>query len=190
MSAAPELDSRVYTGEDLERLSSHGFRYELVLGTLKPASPAGFHHGTITGKLSTPLQSFVDEHDLGDYFAAGTGFYLARDPDTILAPDWAFIRTSRVPDALPESFAETLPDLVIETRSPSQTRSDVEDKIKQWLDAGVCAVLDVDPRGGTVAIHRPNSPTRTLHADDTLVLEEHFPGLEVALTRVFRRSAG
>jgi Uma2 family endonuclease len=187
----PESGTQGYTAEDLERLSAEGHRYELIRGVLKPMSPAGGRHGSATGRLSTPLQAHIEEHDLGEYFAAETGFRLAHDPDTVLAPDWAFIRSERVPDPMPDSFVPVVPDLIVETRSPGDTANEVDEKIALWLQAGVRIALDYDPKACRIVVYRPGATPEILDAEDVLVLEDVLPGLSLPLRRLLprRRSA-
>lgn len=82
--------SQVITAEQLATMPSDGKRYELVKGVLSTMSPAGGRHGRIAGRVFKLLANHVDDHQLGCTFAAETGFLIARDPDTVRAPDAAF----------------------------------------------------------------------------------------------------
>src|SRR5688572_2603706 len=137
MSSVPELVRRLYTAEDLERLSAEGLRYELMAGELRPMSPAGGEHGSLTKRLDHFLSTHVYEHGIGECFAAETGFLVARNPDTTLAPGWAFVASSRMPRPLPRGFVPVVPDVVLETRSPRDTSQAVGEKVTAWLRAGV-----------------------------------------------------
>ncbi|HEU4754328.1 MAG TPA: Uma2 family endonuclease [Armatimonadota bacterium] len=186
MSIAPA--QRIYTEHDLERLTARGLRYELIEGSLVPMSPAGGLHGSITGRLTTAFQAWIDDFDLGVYFVAETGFRLGTDPDTVLAPDWAFIAGARLPGPIPDAFVPVAPDLVLETRSPADSRTAVEAKVRRWLDAGVTIVLDLDPREQILLVHRPGERPLRLDRSGVLELPDLFPGLQVRLERVFRQS--
>src|SRR5690348_6608002 len=107
------------TAADLERLSANGERYELVKGKLVPMPPANFDHGFRTMSLSIRVGAYIVQHDLGGCTAAETGFWVARDPDTVLASDFAFIRRERLPAEPSRSWGTVVPDLILETRSPS-----------------------------------------------------------------------
>ena len=52
---------------------------------------AGFRHGAVIMNVAGPLSQHVKAHGLGVVCGAETGFVLARDPDTVLAPDVAFV---------------------------------------------------------------------------------------------------
>lgn len=186
MTTTPERLSRPSTADDLERLSAAGYHYELLQGELHPMTPAGGEHGNSTGRLTTRLQVCVDDGDLGEYFVAETGFLIGHNPDTVLAPDWAFVRAERAPHPIPRGFLPLAPDLVLETRSPHDSAREVADKIRRWLDAGSQVVLDLDPAAQRLTVHRLGQEPETLGAGDTLRLADVLPGLSLPLRLVFR----
>ena len=157
------------TADELLQMNDDGFRYELVRGELKKMSPAGHRHGRIALNLTTPLDQFVRENQLGAVYAAETGFKLGADPDLVRAPDAAFIRAERV-EAVGETegFWPGAPDLAAEVLSPGETSSEVEEKIADWLDAGTRLVVVVDPENQTVTLYRSRRDVRVLTIDDVL----------------------
>src|SRR5262249_50687684 len=108
-----------------------------------------------------------------------------QNPDTVIGPDFAFVALERLPAVLPKGHLPLAPDLVLETRSPSDTRRMVEDKVKQWLEAGVRMVWTLDPKARTLTIHRPGEQPGVLGEDAPLTGEDLLPGLELPLHRVF-----
>lgn len=84
------------TAEDLLKMHDDGFRYELVRGDLRKMSPAGHKRGRIAMKVATPLDSHVTVNKLGAVYAAETGFLISSDPDTVRAPDVAFMSQKRL----------------------------------------------------------------------------------------------
>jgi Uma2 family endonuclease len=184
MSAATQ--PRLHTAEDLERLSAEGHRYELMRGELIPMSPAGGRHGSATDRLASYSAHFVYENELGEGFAAETGFRLGSDPDTVLAPDWAFIRKERMPEDWPRGFMPGAPDLALETRSPDDSRRKVAEKIELWMSLGARVVWDLDPSKQRLAVHRAGTQAEVLGPDDTLTEPELLPGFSLLLGRVFR----
>ncbi len=87
---------QLMTADELLTLPRGEFRYELVKGKLKKMSPAGHHHGKIIIRLTVPLAQHVKANQQGEIYAAETGFKLTSHPDTVLAPDIAFIVQERV----------------------------------------------------------------------------------------------
>ena len=150
-------------------------------------SPAGARHGFIAARLSLSIGAFAEAHDLGRIFAAETGFRLASDPDTVRAPDVAFIRGERATVVAREpGFPHGAPDLAVEVLSPSDAPSEVREKTAAWLEAGALAVMVVDPDAGTVTIdHRDGS--RTLFGSrDIVVLPDLLPGWSTAVADLLR----
>jgi Uma2 family endonuclease len=72
-------------------------RCELVRGNLIMRPPAGGEHGRIAARLTARLLEYVEEHWLGVVYGAETGFVIARDADTVRAPDVAFLSAVRAP---------------------------------------------------------------------------------------------
>lgn len=85
------------TAEDLAELPDEGSRFDLIQGVLQKMPPAGFDHGLISATIASHLDRFVRDHGLGWVVGAETGFVLARNPDTVLAPDAAFVSADRMP---------------------------------------------------------------------------------------------
>jgi Uma2 family endonuclease len=175
----------LHTAQDLERLSAQGYHYELIKGELHEMAPPGGTHGSTTSRLSVFVGSLVIDKDLGETFAAETGFLVGRDPDTVLAPDFAFVSKGRLPNPLPKSYVPVVPDIVLETRSPNDTKREVADKVEQWLALGVRLVWELNPQTRILTVHRANQMPRFLGENDTLDGEEVLPGFSVPIARLF-----
>ena len=80
------MATAIQTAEDLLCAGDIG-RSELIRGELAMMLPTGGQHGRIAMRIGSALAEFVDRHGLGEVLAAETGFVLARDPDTVRAPD-------------------------------------------------------------------------------------------------------
>ena len=139
--------------------------------------------------VAVPLGHHVKARGLGVMCGAETGFVLERDPDTVLAPDVAFVRRERIPaSGLPATFWEGPPELAVEVTSPGDTRREVADKVASWLAAGTRLVRVVDPERLLVEIHEPDSLPRRLAGADVLDGEPLFPGLRLPITDIFGRT--
>ena len=140
-----KVTNQPFTAEALLALDD-GFRYELVRGELRKMSPAGSNHGYLAGNLSAELRNHVRAYKLGKVYAAGTGFKLEADPDTVRAPDVAFVSQERLERTGPVTgYWPGAPDLAAEVVSPSNTYSGVEEKVSEWLNHGTRLVLVVNP---------------------------------------------
>ena len=106
----------ITTAEQLLHAGDIG-RCELIRGELRMMIPPGFEHGRVTINVTAAVVSFVRARQLGVLHCAETGFVLARDPDTVRAPDLAFTCADRA--APPErGFVPSAPDLAVEVLSP------------------------------------------------------------------------
>lgn len=129
-------------------------------------------------------------HDLGAVFTE-VGFTLSRDPDTVRAPDLAFVAAGRIPaSGYGTGYWEIAPDLAVEVVSPSSRASAIQEKVLHWLDAGAREVWIVDPGTRTVAIHRPGGRTTVLRGEDVVEGADLLPGFTLALDRLFAVAAG
>src|SRR5687767_3329514 len=94
--------THLMTAEELFNLPDDFYRHELIKGELLTMSPPGEQHGSAIGNLLGLLYSHVKTNNLGRLYAGDTGFKLQSDPDTVLAPDIAFIDRERA--GTPSSF--------------------------------------------------------------------------------------
>ncbi len=118
-------------------------------------------------------------------FAAETGFFVERDPDTILAPDFAFVAEERLPEPLPEGYVPVVPDFAVETRSPSETTREVVEKVEEWLAAGVRLVWVLEPKKRAITTHRLGRSPRIFTSDETVDGEDVLPGLMLPVALIF-----
>lgn len=181
-----EQQARTITAEELFRMRDDGYRYELVAGRLRKMTPAGSLHGAIGWRLAAAIGVHVEEHHLGVVFSADTGFKLAHDPDTVRAPDVAFVSRARIPaSGIPTFYWSGPPDLAVEVRSPTDVRSEIAEKIAEYLQCGVGLVWFVDPAARRVTIHRANAEPESLGESETLDGGEALPGFRYPLSRLF-----
>jgi len=172
------------TAEELLRLNLPNKRTELVRGVLVVREPAGYQHGDVAMRLAAAIFTHVQARGLGRVFAAETGFTLARKPDTVRAPDVAFISTARLPDPPPRGFAELAPDLAVEVLSPDDRPGEVLAKVADWLNAGARLVWVVDPVRVLARVYRADGSESILDDTDALRGEDVLPGFEYPLSAI------
>ncbi len=181
-----DAHARRMTAAELLCLPDDGLRHELVAGELRTMAPGGGEHGWVTSDLHVSLAVHVRAQRLGRVFAAETGFLLATNPDTVRAPDVAFVRRERVRAVGRQpAYWPGPPDLAIEVVSPGDRPREVAEKVATWLHYGTRMVIVVDPRRHTVAVHRPGQPVRVLSEDDVLDGEDVVPGWSLPVRGLF-----
>ena len=178
--------TRPMTAEELLLLPDDGYRYELVRGELKQMSPAGNYHGRLASNVNVPLGSYVRANDLGRTYVADPGYLLSSDPDTVRAPDVAFISRERL-----EEIGETdgywpgAPDLVVEVISPNDLYTEVEEKVAVWLEACARMVIVVNPRRRSVRVHRSLSDVIDLAEGGVIDGADVVPGWTLPISEIF-----
>jgi Uma2 family endonuclease len=178
--------TRLVTAEDLLAISSGEFRYELVKGILTKMSPSGTKHGKTAARLLAPLEYHVRANHLGQVYAAETGFKIASNPDTVRAPDVAFVsqsRLERIGDI--EGFFPGAPDLAIEVVSPSDSYAEVEEKVLEWLEAGTQMAVVANSRKRILTVFRSFTDIKVLTEADSLVGENVVPGFVLPVKGLF-----
>ena len=180
------IHTQLITAEMLEKLPQSDEHVELVRGEIIRMPPAGHEHGEVAGDIFAVLYNFVRQHKLGKVYAAETGFILSRDPDTVRAPDAAYVSMERaVQQARKEGFFDGPPDLAIEVISPSDTDEDVEAKVLEYLRYGTRLVWIIRPRTRTITTYRSLSSIRLLTETDVLEGEDVLPGFSVKVKYIF-----
>ncbi len=169
------------TAGELLRLPDDGWRYELVRGELRKMSPSGARHARVAAQIIVSLGAYVKQRQLGAVYASEAGFRISRHPDTVRAPDAAFVRAERVVDT--PGFFDGPPDAAFEVISPGDTYSEIEEKTLDWLRAGVRAVVVVDPRTESVRIHRPTGAASVTDVE----IDDVIPGWKLPLSEIFAR---
>ncbi|MHC4953480.1 MAG: Uma2 family endonuclease [Planctomycetota bacterium] len=173
----------ITTAEQLLRAGDIG-RCELVRGELRTMIPPGSLHGRIAAEVAYHLALHIKSNRLGTIYAAETGFLLSREPDTVRAPDFAFVRAGR-PPAPERGYYPRAPDLAVEVLSPDDRPGMVREKVAEWLEAGALAVWVVDPRTRSVTIHEPDRSSRTFRETDVIPGGDLLPGLQLAVRELF-----
>ncbi|HKV69908.1 MAG TPA: Uma2 family endonuclease [Gemmatimonadales bacterium] len=176
------MESRValMTADELLHLNLPHKRTELVRGRLIVREPAGWTHGVVAMKLGIKLGTHVERTNAGVVLAAETGFKLASEPDTVRAPDVAFVALDRIPEA-PRGFSAFAPDLAVEVLSPDDRPGEVLAKIADWLEAGAKLVWVVDPARQLARVYRSDGSEDTVTTDGALEGEDLLPGFSCSL---------
>lgn len=164
-------------------------RTELVEGRMIVREPPFWAHGQATAELLHALMTYVDAHlvegnRIGLFSSNDPGMLLGRNPGTVRAPDIAYFLASRIPENRNHWF-EVSPDMVTETRSPSDRPGYLRRKIDDWQRAGCRNVWIVDPGQRTFTVMHGDETT-TLQVGEVFDGGQLFPGLEMPIATLFR----
>jgi Uma2 family endonuclease len=178
--------TRLMTADELLTLPRGRFRYELVKGELITMSPAGNEHGALIVNLTVLLGQHIKANGLGVAFGAETGFKLESDPDTVRAPDFAFISRGRIErEGISKGYGAGSPDLAVEVLSPDDSPRKVEKKTADWFAGGAREVWNVNPRRRVVTVQRSPTGVAVLGEDDELDGGALLPGFRCRVSEIF-----
>ena len=183
---ATMTETKLLTADDLMRLYSKGVRGELIRGVLCETMSAGGEHGEIVVNLVTEMRIFVKARRLGRLAASDSGVLLERDPDTVREPDIVFISANKIPPGVRVTgYYEVIPDLVVEVKSPSDSRREVHDKARMWISHGVPLVWALYPDSRSIDVHTPDAPRSILTDADALDGGDILPGFTCGIGDIF-----
>lgn len=175
------------TESDLIRM--HGARrslYELVDGTLVEKG-MGHKEAFVAVELSYLLRRFLEEHDLG--YCTGADDLVRVMPKLVRGPDVAFFSWASRPERLvpQEQISSKVPDLVVEVLSPSNTRKEMQIKLKEYFLGGVKLVWIIDPQKRTAEAYTAPDKATAIPADGTLKGGDVLPGFSLPLASLFAK---
>ncbi|MDX1946685.1 MAG: Uma2 family endonuclease [Pirellulaceae bacterium] len=160
--------------------------FELVDGLLVERN-MGNHSALVALQLARLLYEYVREHKLGWVFGAEAGYRLDPDrPNHVRKPDVSFVRVGRFTNERPSRTYDFLaPDLAVEVISPNDLVLDLDEKVEEYLQAGVRLVWLINPELRTLTIHRPDRSGGTLRNGDTIDGKDVVPGFRCRLSDIF-----
>jgi Uma2 family endonuclease len=166
--------------ENMDRL------FELRRGEVIEMSRPKKPHGIVCSRICTQLQLYADRIGRGYVLSNDTGVVLQESPGTVVGPDVAYCIDANNYDEVEPKWAETPPVLAVEVLSPTDKVSEVNEKIAEYLRAGVKVVWLADPEVKTVSVYRPNHHHVVLKSADDLSGGEDLPGFSCKVADFFR----
>ena len=174
------------TADELLAMPEDGYRYELVRGELRQLPLYSAVQGMASAQIGFTLAGYVKANNLGKVFGADVGFWIGSDPDHVRAPAAAFVRRERALAAgRVIGYWPGAPDLAVEVISPNDRYIEVEEKVADWLAAGVQLVVLVNPRNRTVTRRALGERPVILTEGDILEGGDVVPGWQMAVADIF-----
>ncbi|MBW3597261.1 MAG: Uma2 family endonuclease [Planctomycetes bacterium] len=174
-----------YTAADLLSMPD-GDRYELVDGQLVERK-MGTESSWVAGEVHRHVGNFVVHHRLGWALPEGASYQcFPDDPERVRKPDVSFIAGARLPNAtVPRGHCPIAPDLAVEVVSPRDSYYEVDQKVHEYLAAGVKLVWVVNPDSRTLRVHRLGGATSDLSETDAVSGEDLLPGFQCRVSEFF-----
>ncbi|MDX2078134.1 MAG: Uma2 family endonuclease [bacterium] len=160
--------------------------FELNHGEIVEMTPPSALHVRITGIIFAYLFNYAEPQNLGFVFGDNCGYILSKW--RLVIPDVSFVAKGRLSEPLPH-LLPLAPDLAVEVISPSNTITEMNQKIEDYFKYGTKIVWLVYPEIKTVDVwHQLEDGTLTKHKfeiQDTLSGEDVLPNFTLPVAKIF-----
>jgi Uma2 family endonuclease len=157
-------------------------KYELKEGEIIIMSPSDFLSEDVGGGFLRYLRNWVDPRKLGRVTGSSAGFIMPNGD--LLSPDIAFVKAEKLKIS-PRSYAQVVPDLVVEIKSASNQVGKLEEKLKKFLEFGAIIAILIDPDEHILKVFRDNCEPKILTDNDTLTIPELFGEWELKIVNLW-----
>src|ERR671933_1397505 len=154
-------------------------------GELIAMPPTGGETGKRNVKVTTQLDLWNEQTELGEVFDSSTGFTLPNKADR--SPDASWVEKSRWSALTPEQrekFIPLCPDFVIELVSPSDSLKKSQEKMQEYMENGCRLGWLINRKKREVEIYRPGQDVEVLQSPLTLSGENVLPGFVLNLQKI------
>ena len=137
-------------------------------------------------ELALQVGVWAKQDGTGRVFSPSAGFTLPNG--AVRAPDVSWILLSRWESlSRPEqrAFSHICPDFVIELRSSSDSLTDLQNKMAEYLENGVRLGWLIDPQSKQVYVYRTGQPVEILDKPDTVSGDPVLPGFVLHLNAIW-----
>lgn len=182
-----KISQKLLTAEEFFDLPepADGSFQELVRGEVVAVTAPGWEHGEIQLNIGSLLKQFLKQNPIGRV-ATESGTITERGPDTVRGPDVSYYSKDRLPlDQRVVKYHDQPPDLCVEVVSPSNTKRQLREKIREYFFAGVRMVWVVDPEDRSVTVLRAPDEGRALYEAATLDGGDVLPGFSCKVADLF-----
>ena len=160
---------------------------ELVDGVLVEKA-MGFMESNLACVLIQLLMNFLEHNRLG--VVAGEGGMIRLAPGLVRIPDVSFVSRDQFPDGRVgrEPVPSLSPTLAVEVLSPSNTKTEMDQKLRDYFAAGSKLVWYLDPADRSVRVY--TSPEHFTRLDESGTLDggEVLPGFRLPVREWFERA--
>lgn len=177
------------TPDQLLELSSlnRDLRLELTAkGELIVMPPTGWETGNQNSEVNMQLRLWTKRDRTGAASDSSTGFVLPNG--AIRSPDASWVEGSRLEALSAEQrrkFAPLCPDFVIELRSPSDSLSVAQAKMREYVENGARLGWLLDPAQKRVYVYRPETPVQQLENPEKVSGDPVLPGFVLDLREIW-----
>jgi len=145
--------------------------------------PVGGVSGNREADLITDLNLWNRQTQRGRVFSSSTIFRLPNGGSR--SPDAAWVTNERWESLTPEEqekFPPICPDFVIELRSRTDSLSELQEKMQEYLNSGLRLGWLINPQAQQVEIYRANQTVEIVQLPTSLSGEDVLPGFRLDLS--------
>ena len=179
---------RTYLPDDLVRMTD-GKSYELVDGRLEPLNVSGLSSLACVSLI----RSFIDycePNRLAYVFGSNYGYVCFAEKNRLRRPDVSVVLATRLTaKQLEAGYAVIPPDLAVEVLSPKDLAYKVNEKVQDYLDAGVRLVWVVDPVRRHVHVYQADGSGFLVREPGDLDGGDVLPGFQCRAADIFAQTA-
>ena len=148
--------------------------------------PVGLKSGWRENILSTRLTNWAEKDGTGIVCSPSTAYTLPNS--AVRGPDASWIRREKLEaldDGELEKFAHICPDFVAEVMSPSNTLSELQNKMDEYIANGAQLGWLIDPYEARVYIFRPGQAVEWLENPTTITGDPVLPDFVFNVTEIW-----
>ena len=191
VATQPAVTSKTeVTPEELLAMPDGG-HYELIDGELKERRVSALSN-LVAAEVNRIVGNHCRAHHSGWVFAAELGYRcFPWKPSKVRRADVSFIRRDRYSwqQLTHDGFMTIAPDLAVEVVSPNDLVGELDEKVEEYLRAGVQVVWVVRPAARAVQVFRADRSESWLWAADELSGEDVLPGFRCKVGDLFPSSS-
>ncbi|ODG96178.1 hypothetical protein A4S05_02145 [Nostoc sp. KVJ20] len=162
------------------------YRFERTAsGEILIMPPTGSDTGRRNVKISTQLDIWNSESNLGEVFDSSTGFTLPNGAERSPDASWVKIECwNALTPEQQEKFAPICPDFVVELRSRTDSLKELQEKMQEYIENGAQLGWLIDRKNKRVEIYRPGKDVEVLDNPAILSGENVLPGFVLNLQQI------
>jgi Uma2 family endonuclease len=176
---------KVWTEEEVLSLPHDSYSYEVVDGELVMSPKNNPQHGNMCVRISARILDHADKRKLGQVFDSNTGYWMVNR--NLRAPDVSFVSKARLPQRSPKGFFEGAPDLVVEVLSPTNSRREMDDRLRDFFESGTKLAWIIDPEEQFAEVCHSPTDRKIVGPGGVLEGEDVLPGFKLPLSDLFQR---
>ncbi|MFO0850070.1 MAG: Uma2 family endonuclease [Gemmataceae bacterium] len=198
MTTAVADAPKVYTEADLLAMPDDGVERWLIRGQLreKPSEYPGVkmtvrnrHHCNVMSFITATLTNWsrTQPKPRGQVYCGEAGVRLHGSEGTTVGVDVVYAPPEVVAVQSDDetTMIDGVPTLAVEILSPNDTVEQIDEKVDEYLTAGVPLVWIVHTHRQTVTVYRPDQPAALFNITQRLIEHPAMPGFAPAVAELF-----